>query len=250
MAEELGFADVWVSDHIVHPAAQSYPSPYLFDALTCLTWAGASTERIGLGTSVLVVPMHDPLSLANTLASLDRLSGGRVVIGAGVGWSEAEYSAVGQSFADRGRRMDEALDLMRAVWSEDPVTFHGEYSDFENIRVLPKPAHQIEIWMGGQSPAALRRAVKRGDGYQALGRSPDEAAELVVRIRQDRPEPTFTISVRTGWDPQGMDRDRIRAERDQFEEVGVQHMVAAPWQSDRTSWLRSMELLADLVLRS
>ena len=180
LAEELGFADVWVSDHIVHPAAQSYPSPYLFDALTCLTWAGASTERIGLGTSVLVVPMHEPLALANRLASLDALSGGRVVVGAGVGWSEAEYSAVGQDFADRGRRMDEALDLMRAAWSEDPVTFHGQYSDFEDIRVLPKPAHQIEIWIGGQSPAAFRRAVERGDGYQALGRSPDEAAELVA----------------------------------------------------------------------
>ena len=105
LAEKFGFADVWVSDHIVHPAAQSYPSPYLFDALTCLTWAGVSTERIGLGTSVLVVPLHEPLALANTLASLDALSGGRLVVGAGVGWSEAEYSAVGQDFTDRGRRM-------------------------------------------------------------------------------------------------------------------------------------------------
>ncbi len=89
-AEELGFVDVWVSDHIVHPAAQSYPSPYLLDPLVALTWAAAVTDRIGLGTSVLVVPMHNPLGLANALASLDVLSAGRLTVAVGVGWSEAE----------------------------------------------------------------------------------------------------------------------------------------------------------------
>src|SRR5262245_15151932 len=114
-AEELGFAHLWVSDHLVHPAAQSYPSPYLVDPVVALTWAAAVTERARLGTSVLVVPQHNPLALANALASLDNLSGGRVIVGAGVGWSEAEYDALGYRFSDRGRRMDEILELLRAA---------------------------------------------------------------------------------------------------------------------------------------
>ena len=103
-AEELGFADVWVSDHIVQPAAQGYPSPHLFDPFLTLTWAAAATTSIGIGTSVLVAPQYHPLWLANATSSLDLLSGGRLWLAVGVGWSEAEFTALGQSFHDRGRR--------------------------------------------------------------------------------------------------------------------------------------------------
>ena len=247
-AEELGFDDVWVSDHTVHPASQSYPSPVLVDPLVTLTWAAASTRRVGLGTSVLVVPMHNPLELANALASLDNLAAGRVIAGVGVGWSELEYAALGYSFRDRGRRLDEAIELWRAAWRDDPVSFAGEHMSFDDIRVLPKPARPIPVWVGGSSEPAYRRAVRLGDAFQAVGIKPAEATEVVARIRRDRPEPTYTISTRTGWDPQGMDPDEIRAEYDAFEAAGVQHVVAAPWQKDLDSWLRSMELLAGLVL--
>ncbi len=156
-AEELGFADVWVSDHVVHPAQQSYPSPYLFDPLLTLATAAAVTERVGLGTSVLVLPQHNPLWLANALASLDALSGGRLTIAVGVGWSEAEFSALGQSFHDRGRRTDEIIGLLRTCWHDDPATFAGEHYRFEDLRILPKPAHDIPIWVGGGVEAAYRR---------------------------------------------------------------------------------------------
>jgi probable F420-dependent oxidoreductase len=247
-AEELGFADVWVSDHTVHPAAQSYPSPYLYDPLVALTWAGAVTERLRLGTSVLVVPSHEPLGLANRLASLDNLSGGRLVVGVGVGWSEAEYAAVGQDFGTRGRRLDEALALFRAAWTDDPVTFHGEFTDITDIRVLPKPAGHIPIWIGGSSDAAYRRAARHGDGFQVIGVTPDEAAPVIARLREHRPEPEFTISLRTGWDPQGMDHGVIADEAVAYAEAGIQHVVAAPWRNDLDDWLRSMDLLAGLVL--
>ncbi len=246
-AEELGFADVWVSDHTVHPAAQDYPSPYLLDPLVALTWAAAVTERVRLGTSVLVVPTHEPLALANRLASLDSLSGGRLLLGVGVGWSEAEYDALGHDFASRGPRLDEALDLFETVWRDDPASFHGTYSSFDDIRVLPQPAGKIPIWIGGSSEPAYRRAVARGDGYQAVGLKPEQAGPVVARLRADRPETEFTISLRTGWDPQGMDPGLITEERAAFAEAGIQHVVAAPWRNDLDDWLRSMDLLAELV---
>lgn len=247
-AEELGFADVWVSDHIVHPAEQSYPSPFLFDPIVALTWAAAATERIGLGTSVLVLPSHVPLELANQLASIDNLSGGRLTVAGGVGWSEREFDALGHGFTDRGARTDEIIDMLRVVWSQDPATFEGEHISFRDIRVLPQPAHRIPIWIGGASAAAHRRAVERGDGYQFVGIKPPEAPAVVERLRRDRPGDDFTISLRTGWDPQGMEPDEIRAEARAFAEAGVQHVVAAPWQTDLDAWLRSMELLAGLVV--
>lgn len=246
-AEELGFDDVWVSDHVVQPADQGYPSPYLYDPLLTLGWAAAATSRVGLGTSVLVASQYHPLWLANATASLDALSGGRLTLAIGVGWSEAEFAALGQDFHTRGKRTDEILDVLGACWETDPSTYHGTHYDFEDLRVLPKPAHPIDIWIGGSSEPAYRRA-ERASGFQVIGLKPDTVVEPIARLRRDHPDPdAFTISLRTGWDPQGMDPDEIARERDAFEAAGIQHVVAAPWQTDRDSWLRSMELLAEIV---
>ncbi len=246
-AESLGFAHIWVSDHVVHPAAQDYPSPHLLDPLLTLTWAAAATERIGLGTSVMVVPQHNPLWLANALASLDTLAGGRLTVGAGVGWSKAEYAALGYNFENRGQRMDEILDLFQVAWHDDPASFHGEHYAFDDIRFLPKPAHEIPVWIGGAVEAAFRRAVDKGDGFHAVGIAPADAPPIVERLRRDRPEESFVISTRTGWDPQGMDPGVIRAEREDYEAAGVQYVLAAPWQKDTDSWLQSMDLLAEIL---
>jgi alkanesulfonate monooxygenase SsuD/methylene tetrahydromethanopterin reductase-like flavin-dependent oxidoreductase (luciferase family) len=196
---------------------------------------------------VLVVPQHNPVWLANHLATLDAMSGGRLVVGAGVGWSEREYEALGQDFHDRGRRLEEILRLLRAAWADDPVSFEGQFYGLADIRVLPKPAHEIPIWIGGGVEAAYRRAVEQGDGFHVVGLKPPEVLPIVERLRRDRPEPSFTISARTGWDPQGMDPGLISEERAAFEAAGVQHMVAAPWQKDLDDWLRSMDLLAELL---
>jgi probable F420-dependent oxidoreductase len=246
-AEALGFAGVWVSDHVAIPASQSYPSPHLYDPIVTLTWAAAVTEHVGLGTSVMVVPQHHPLALANALASLDALSGGRLTLGVGVGWSEAEFTALDQDFRSRGRRTDEIIAILRACWRDDPVSFHGEFYDLDEMRVLPKPAHDIAIWVGGSGERAHRRATTLGDGYHAIGLTPEETVPVVERVRRDRPEPEFTISMRTGWDPLGMDPDTIRAECDAWAEAGVQYVVCAPWRTDLDDWLRSMEQLAAIV---
>jgi probable F420-dependent oxidoreductase len=239
-AENLGYAGIWVSDHTIHPAAQTYPSPHLYDPLLTLTWAAAST-------SVWVAPAHNPLESANAFASLDSLSDGRLTVGVGTGWSEAEFDALGQPFAGRGRRSDDMLRAWRTLWEDDPASFHGDGVDFEDIRLLPKPAHRIALWVGGSGPRARRRAVQWGDGYHLIGVTPEQAAEAIPLVRAQRPEPNFVISLRTGWDPQGMDHDRIRAECDAYEAAGISYVVAAPWRRTLDEWLRSMELLSELV---
>src|ERR1700731_3459867 len=147
-AAELGLADVWVSEHIIVPKDANYPpSPNFWDPVLTLTWAAACTERVRLGTSVLVLPMRHPLPLAKELATLQNLSGGRFILGAGVGWLEAEFEALGVPFHERGRRMDEGIAMMRAVWSDDPVTFEAKYipAVIEEMRMQPKPEKPIPI---------------------------------------------------------------------------------------------------------
>jgi hypothetical protein len=164
-----------------------------------------------------------------------------------VGWSQRESEALGQSFHDRGRRTDEIIDMWRACWRDDPVDFAGAHYRLDRIRVLPKPAHDIAIWVGGRAETAHRRAIERGDGFQAIGLDPEQAAATVARIREDKPEPAFTISLRTGWDPRGMEPSRIRDECAAYDEAGIQHVVAAPWRNDLDEWLASMDDLAGIV---
>ena len=247
-AEELGYADVWVSDHVVIPASQDYPkTSYIYDPILTLTWAAAVTSRVRLGTTVLVAPQHNPLWLAKALASLDALSNGRLTVGVGVGWSEGEFQALGQPFHNRGARTDEIIELWRACWNEDPTSFTGKYYELSDLRVLPKPRHPIPIWVGGHADAAYQRAIEHGDGFHAIGLTPPQARVLVDRLRQDRPEPEFVISLRTGWDAQGMDSSQIADEHAAFAESGIQHVVSVPWRTDIDAFMGSMEMLADII---
>ena len=144
--------------------------------------------------------------------------------------------------------MDEALEILQACWSTDPTSFSGAHYELSDIRVQPKPAHPIEIWVGGSGAAARRRAARFGSGFHLIGLDEETVVAPVERLRSEHPDPdSFTISLRTGWDPQGMEVDRIRREHEAFAAAGVQHMVSAPWRSDLDEWLRSMELLADIV---
>src|SRR4051812_5950281 len=189
-AEELGFADVWVSEHIIVPKDATYPPSAIFwDPVLTLTWAAACTSRIGLGTSVLVLPMRHPLPLAKELATLQNLSEGRLILGAGVGWMEAEFAALGVPFRERGRRMDEGIAMMRAVWNEDPVSFAAHHIPalIQDMRMLPQPVRPIPIWIGGSSAAALARAVRLADGWHGSRLSPEEAAPIVRGLREQRP---------------------------------------------------------------
>src|SRR5246127_2926696 len=153
-AEELEFADAWSSEHIIISRGASYPpSAVFYDPVLTLTGAAAYTKRIGLGTSVLVLPMRHPLPLAKELATLQNLSEGRLILGAGVGWMEAEFAALGVPFRERGRRMDEGICMVRGVGSQDPVSFPARHIPgvIKDMRVLPQPIKPIPIWIGGSS---------------------------------------------------------------------------------------------------
>lgn len=246
-AEELGFDDVWVSDHLVVPADQGYPPPYLCDPLVSLAFAAAGTSRIGIGTSVLVAPQYpSPLAVANSLATLDYLSGGRLTLGLGIGWSAAEYEALGAPFDHRGERLEEMISLFKAAWSDDPASHEGRFYPFHNVRVLPKPAHPIPIWLGGTSDAAIERAARLADGYHGIGMAPEAAAALVARLRERRPDESFTISLRLRWDA-GADNSEVRAAFEQYQAAGVQHLHYAPERGDLDGWLAALDQLAGQV---
>ena len=192
-AEELGFADAWSSEHIIIPKGAPYPPSALFyDPVLTLTWAAAFTKKIGLGTSVLVLPMRHPLPLAKELATLQNLSEGRLILGAGVGWLEAEFAALGVPFRERGRRMDEGIAMMLAVWGEDPVSFPARHIP----AVIDGDAHAAAA--GEADPDLDRRQL---GGRTRPGRAPrrlarlaavaEEAAPIVRRLREKRPETRF-----------------------------------------------------------
>ncbi len=235
-AEDMGLSDVWVSEHIIVPRAQFPRSPLFYDPILTLTWVAAVTARVRLGTSVIVLPMRHPLPLAKELSTLHNLSEGRLILGVGVGWLEAEFAALGVPFHERGKRMDEGIAMMRAVWSQDPVTFEAKYipAVIREMTMLPRPVSPIPMWHGSRSEAAHRRTVRIGDGWHGSQVSPGQAKGVVARLRRDRPEPSFTISIRSHWDGKdtGMMKERVAA----YAEAGVQHIMVHPQDREVDDW--------------
>lgn len=243
-AEALGLADVWVSEHIIVPKSGGYPpSPNFWDPVLTLTWAAACTQRVRLGTSVLVLPLRHPLPLAKELATLQNLSRGRLILGGGVGWLEAEFDALGVPFKERGRRMDEGIAMMQAVWSQDPVTFETRYipAVIEDMRSQPQPAWPIPIWIGGSSDAAIARAL-RLDGWHGSRVRPDAAADVVRRFRAVRPEEDFTISIRVNINENNV--DDMKTALAAYKAAGIQHVMAAPEDRDIGVYMKTVERFA------
>lgn len=187
--EDLGFDQLDMFDHVVmgFPTATRHRGPYppqmpILEALMLLSFAAAHTTRIGLGTEVLVLPQRQPVLVAKQVATLDILSGGRVRLGVGVGWQEAEYDALEADFTGRGKRMDEAIDLLRTYWGEDHVDFAGQFYTSTAMAMEPKSpqAEKLPIWIGGNSPRALRRVGELGDGWLAVAFTDPAAAQAAV----------------------------------------------------------------------
>lgn len=186
-AEEWGYSSLWATDHVVGVRAMDgvYGS-YWLEALTTLTWLAAATSQIRLGTGVLVVPMRNPVLTAKMISTLDQLSGGRVCLGVGTGWSRTEYRALGVEslFASRGAVTNEALDVMAACWAGGEIAAEGPYFPFSHIGFAPTPSQLPgpPVWVGGHSPAALRRAANYADVWHPHDLEPAELAGLGQRL--------------------------------------------------------------------
>ena len=218
-AEELAFDHVWVSDHIVipHEVDSFYPyaadgvAPFqtentYFEPLAALNYLAGCTSRVRLGTHVLILPYRNPVLTAKILATLDVLSGGRLILGCGVGWMEEEFQAMGlDTYAQRGEVTNEYIQLFKELWTSDNPEFHGRHYDLSGVGFLPKPAQRPHppIWVGGHTNPAIRRAATLGDGWMPIGLrppailEPEELAEKIARLRR--------ISARAGRDENAVD---------------------------------------------
>jgi probable F420-dependent oxidoreductase len=183
-AEDLRFQSVWVTEHIVVGSEAVEPYGRVYDPLVTLGWVAGWTERVGLGTSIVLVPLHNPFHLAKEVATLQELSSGRVTLGVGIGWHRDEFEFMGVPFEGRGRRADEAIRLMRALWQSEP-SFEGRHWSYRSATAEPRPSTQPEIWVGGSSERAIRRARELGDAWHP---SRGSDAAHVRQVKQRHPD--------------------------------------------------------------
>ena len=186
--ESMGYDSIWVSDHIIVPAGESYIPETMHEPLALLSWLAAETSTVALGISVLVVPYRDPVFTAKLLSSVDVLSGGRVILGVGVGWLKQEFEALSASYDDRGAVTDESLRVIRNLWETDTSSFEGRWKRYENMRMFPKRDRSrdapIPIVVGGNTAPSIRRAAELGDGWHPINLSPDELREGISRYHR------------------------------------------------------------------
>jgi probable F420-dependent oxidoreductase len=272
--ERLGYESLWASDHIVIPHTIHSRYPYsdtgqfplapdstFLEPLAALAMVAGVTERAKLGTTVLVLPHRHPVLAAKMLATLDHLSGGRVIVGAGVGWMREEIELLGAPFDQRGAWSDEAIRIMRGCWRDERTSFRGRFFDFDDIGCFPKPVHgNIPIWMGGHAKPALRRIVALADGWHAAFPTAAglEAGLALLReecVRQNRPFGELTITLRAGLAIRtsrgGPDRKALQGTPEEivedlrrFKALGVGHVLMEASYRDLARMVRTFESFA------
>lgn len=264
-AEELGFDSVWVHDHVFnvgHVLDRIGGKPY-YEPLTLLSYVAAKTRRVRLGTSVLVLPYHNPIRLAKTAATLDVLSGGRLILGVGVGSIEQETRALGSAFKERGAISDEAIAVMRALWTQEDPHFEGKYSHFSGMKFAPKPLQKpsIPLVIGGVSRAAVRRAARLGDGWQPLGLAPEALAGEIAWLQEEalgygRKLAQIPVSIALGLEAPvtrrrfalGRDPAGILENAQAYAKLGVDTLVISANVSDPRQAQSALEMIAREVL--
>lgn len=253
-AEDLGFESFYVPEHVaLYPGArigevEFAPDLPIADPLECLAFVAASTTTILLGTGVLLLPFHHPVGLAKRLATIDVLSSGRMrLLTIGVSSLPGEAAAVGVDFATRGRRANEAIDILRALWAGDATgtSFDGEFYSFENVTSYPKPLQMLPIHVGGSSAAAARRAGRRGDGFFPGGRlTPDERLAQIELMN--------TTALAEGRDPEVLEYTRWGSidmepgDAEAYAAQGVDRLVVGTTSTDLDEQLRQLEAFATL----
>ena len=206
LSESLGFDSVWVTDHVVVPSASVEAfGPAFYEGMAVMSYVAGITNRVQIGAAILIVPYRHPLVLAKMLATADQLSGGRLILGAGLGWLESESTLLGVPHGRRAAIADEALGAMRACWENDEPEFHGEIYDFAGFHFAPRPHEnrRLPILIGGASTAALRRAARFGDGWIGDGQTFEELEVALAQLSrelkaQGRSLDEMEVAMRTG----------------------------------------------------
>ena len=264
-AEELGFDSVWASEHVFNVSYvydRIGSKPY-YEPLTVLTYVAAMTSTIGLGTSVLVLPYHNPIRLAKVASTLDVLSGGRLMLGVGVGVIEEELEAMGSPYAERGAISDEMLAVMIELWTKEDPVFDGKYTQFSGMKFTPKPVQKphIPIIIGGTSRAAIRRAARVGTVWHPTALAPDTLAEgmeylkeQAIKAGRDPSEIGVSVSAAMG-DTHNHNRYSLGEEPEEiierslkYAEMGLERLVVSPNTRDQDQLRPIMEMLAEVVL--
>jgi len=248
-AEAGGFDSIWTVEHVVVPSGYDSKYPYdpsgkmaggaeefdLPDPLIWLAWVAAHTTTVKLATGILIVPQRNPVITAKELATLDHLSGGRMVLGVGAGWLAEEFAALNESFEDRGKRLDEYIAVMRALWAGGKTTFDGDYFQFEECISRPVPVNgTIPVIVGGHTKVAARRAGRLGDGFFPGNAGTSEISELVTIVRQTAEEhgrdPDAIELIASAAAPPGPKLDERIAE---LNEIGVTTAIVPTFPPDQ-----------------
>lgn len=239
-AEDSGWSMITMSDHVANPQNLTTPYPYTPDGqrrwpeftewpdqLVAMGALATITKTLRFTTNAFVLPMRNPFQVAKAVATISVLSGNRQVLTVGVGWSKDEFGLVGQDFHTRGKRTDEMIEVMRLLWSGEYVSYCGNHYSFDKVEANPRPAGPVPIWVGGISPAALRRAARLGDGWLT---DLQPAADIIDSIRQIR-------ALRREFGREHMPFDIMATPMDiadpdgfrRLEDEGVTHIIGTPW---------------------
>jgi probable F420-dependent oxidoreductase len=257
-AEKLGFESVWLPEHLVFPTEMGGspfpgddhppvpPSTPVFDAFAYLSYLAGRTREIRLGTNVYLLGLRHPFVAARAIQTLDIVSGGRAEIGIGAGWLREEWTAAGLDPGTRGRRLDEALAVCKKLWTEETISHHGEFYDFEPVMFEPKPLQRPHppIHCGGESDAALRRAASRCNGWLGLHHTLESVVAPIDRLREilrehGRENEPFEIIVGANV--------ASRDELDRWRDLGVTRIITSPWRRSPEA-VDGLRQLADRVL--
>jgi probable F420-dependent oxidoreductase len=256
-AERLGYESIWLPEHLIftskmsrspHPGETHPPVPPdtpIFDAFGYLSYLAGITDRLRLGTHVYNLGLRHPFVAARAVQTLDIVSGGRVEFGIGASWLEEEWVAAELDFSTRGRRVDEALEVCKQLWTEDDVSFHGEFFDFEGAVFVPKPVQEPypPVLVGGESGAALRRAARAGDGWIGMAHDFESGAAQIEKLRvllaeQDRDPEDFQYCL--GGPVESLD------DVQRWADLGVTRLVISPWPRSKQA-IDGMRRFAEMV---
>ena len=267
-AEEMGYDSVWINHHVVHAGyilERLGNRPY-FDGLTVLIYVAALTRRVRLGTSVLVLPYLNPLVLAKSLATLDVLSEGRLVVGVGVGLLKPESDAVGSDFSTRGAYTDESIAILKTLWTQETSSFDGRFYSFSDVQAYPKPLQKPHppIQIGGPSRAALRRVARLGDGWHPTRVTPEDVAVGLEYLKGQldaagRDPSEITLTVRSELDVLDSDPterpevmigtpDYLLGMIDTFRDLGAEELIFQVGAADAGRVRRVMDAFAEKVM--